>query len=113
MAENREDEDRVIEASPRRRQEARERGQVALSTELVVAVLLAGWLLALTFAGGPLAATLAGGIARTGEKLASFSRVELTSQEAAAQFAALTLPAAKAALFLILPMFALGLLVSY
>jgi flagellar biosynthetic protein FlhB len=113
MAESTEDEDKIIDASPRRRQEARERGQVALSTELVVAGLLAGWLATLTFAGGPMASTLAGGIVRTSEGLASFSHVELTGQEAAAQFALISLPAAKAAMLLILPMFALGLLVSY
>ena len=113
MAEDTDDEDKLIDASPRRRQEARERGQVALSTELVVAALLAGWLGMLTLAGGPLASTLAGGIARTSENLASFSHVELTSQEAAVQFSAVILPAAKAVLLLILPMFALGLLVSY
>jgi flagellar biosynthetic protein FlhB len=113
MAESSDAEDKVIDASPRRRQEAREKGQVALSTELVVAALLAGWLAMLTFAGGPLAATLAGGIVRTAEGLASFSRVELSPQEAAAQFAAVILPAAKAVLLLIVPMFAVGLLVSY
>ncbi|HTF91364.1 MAG TPA: EscU/YscU/HrcU family type III secretion system export apparatus switch protein [Planctomycetota bacterium] len=113
MAETTDDEDKIIDASPRRRQEARERGQVAMSTELTVAALLAGWLACLTFAGGPLAATLAGGIARTAEGLASFSHVDLTAKEAAAQFAALTLPAAKSASLLILPMFALGILVSY
>lgn len=113
MAEDTDDEDKVIDASPRRRQEARERGQVALSTELVVAALLAGWLATLTFAGGPLASTLAGGIVRTSENLASFSQVDLTPQDAAAQFSSVTLPAAQAVLFLILPMFALGLLVTY
>ncbi|HUR27563.1 MAG TPA: EscU/YscU/HrcU family type III secretion system export apparatus switch protein, partial [Planctomycetota bacterium] len=113
MAESESDEDKVIDASPRRRQEARERGQVALSTELVVAALLAGWLATLSFAGGPLAATLAGGITRTSENLASFARVDLTAQEASTQFMLVILPAAKAVLLLIAPMFALGLLVSY
>ena len=95
MAEDTDDEDKVIDASPRRRQEARERGQVALSTELVVAGLLAGWLAMLSFAGGPLAATLAGGITRTSENLASFARVELTAQEAATQFMLVVMPAGK------------------
>ena len=113
MAEDTDDEDKIIDASPRRRQEAREKGQVAMSTELVVAALLAGWLATLTFAGGPLAATLAGGIARTSEGLAAFAHVDLTPQEAAAQFGAAMLPAGKAALSLILPMLALGCLVSY
>ena len=43
MAEDTDDEDKVVDASPRRRQEAREKGQVALSSELVVAALLAGF----------------------------------------------------------------------
>src|SRR5687767_4907125 len=106
MAEGTDDEDKIIDASPRRRQEAHERGQVALSTELTVAALLAGWLAVLSVGGGPLASTLAGGIARSAEGLASFSHVDLTAREATAQFAALSLPAAKSALLLILPMFA-------
>ncbi len=113
MADNSDDEDKVLEASPRRRQEAREKGQVALSTELVVATLLAGWLCMLTFAGGPLAATLAGGIVRTAEGLASFAHVELTPIEAVAQLSAVGLPAAKGVLLLVLPMLALAVLVSY
>jgi flagellar biosynthetic protein FlhB len=113
VAESDDTEDKVIDATPRRRQEARERGQVALSAELVVAVLLAGWLAALAFAGGPVAATLAGGIARTAQSLGGFAYVDLTPQAAAAELAAAALPAAKAVLLLILPMFALGLLISY
>lgn len=113
MAEHEEAEDKVLEASPRRRQEARDRGQVALSTELVVALLMAGWVSALAVAGGPLAASLAGGIARTSETLGSFALVDLTPQDAVAEITAAGLPAARALMFLVLPMLALGLLVSY
>ena len=113
MAEDTDAQDKVVDASPRRRQEAREKGQVALSTELVVAALLAGWLGALSFGGGSLAATLANGIARSADELGAFGRLELTPKDAVTQLFAIGLPAAKAALILILPMFALGLLVTY
>jgi len=113
MAEDTDDEDKVVDASPRRRQEAREKGQVALSSELVVAALLAGWLGALSFAGGPLAATLASGIASSAQGLGAFGKLDLTPGDAATQLAGIAWPAAKATLLLSLPMFALGLLVSY
>ncbi len=113
MAEENDEDAKVLDASPRRRQEAREKGQVALSTEVIVAALLGGWLASFAIAGGPLAATLGNSLARTADGLATFGRVELTPHEAVAQFFAVSLPAAKAVLFLILPLFALGLLVSY
>jgi flagellar biosynthetic protein FlhB len=113
MAEDTDAEDKVVDASPRRRQEAREKGQVAMSTETVVAALLAGWLASLSLAGGPLAATLAGGIAHSVGGLGELARIDLTPTDAATHLASAALPAAKATLLLIAPMFALGLLVSY
>ncbi|HVR85868.1 MAG TPA: EscU/YscU/HrcU family type III secretion system export apparatus switch protein, partial [Planctomycetota bacterium] len=53
MAEERE-EDRTEPATPRRREEARERGQVARSSDLASAVVLLAAVLALRFAGRPL-----------------------------------------------------------
>jgi flagellar biosynthetic protein FlhB len=52
MAEHEEREQKTEEATPRRREEARERGQVALSTELVAALALAGGAAGL-WLGGP------------------------------------------------------------
>jgi len=57
VAEERE-EDRTEPATPRRREEARERGQVALSADLSSAVILLAAVLALRFAGRPLIESL-------------------------------------------------------
>src|SRR5688500_4124724 len=113
MAEDTDPEDKVVDASPRRRQEAREKGQVALSAEIVVAVLLVGWLATLCVGAGPVAASLASGIARTAESLGTAARSDLSPQEAALLLGATAVPVAKAVLVLILPMFALGWLISY
>src|SRR5688500_9928928 len=113
MAEDTDPEDKVVDASPRRRQEAREKGQVALSAAIVVAVLLAGWLAILCTGAGPVAASLASGITRTAEGLGIAARTELTPQSAALLLASTAIPVAKSVLFLILPMFALGWLISY
>lgn len=113
MAEETDEDDKVVDASPRRRQEARERGQVAMSTELVVAALLAGWLAILAFGGGPLSAALAAGIAQSAERLGAFGVMELSPAQAAGDVVNAVLPAARAALLLILPMTAVGFLISY
>ena len=42
------------DATPRRREEARDKGQVPLSTELVAALALLGWLMTLAFGGAAL-----------------------------------------------------------
>src|SRR5262245_57074563 len=64
MAEHDDREQRTEEATPRRREEARERGQVSLSTELVSALGLAAGLGALSVAGAGLARVLGHGIER-------------------------------------------------
>ncbi len=51
--------ERTEQATPRRRQEAREKGQVARSNDLAVAVSLLGTVLLLHFAGGDVLAALA------------------------------------------------------
>jgi flagellar biosynthetic protein FlhB len=59
MAETSDSEQRTEEATPRRREEARERGQVALSSELVAAAGLAAGGIALGVGGGQLARAVA------------------------------------------------------
>lgn len=61
MAEERE-EDRTEPATPRRREEARARGQVARSADFSSAVVLLAGVLALRFAGRPLADGLSGSV---------------------------------------------------
>src|SRR5262247_2412688 len=82
MAEDREQ--RTEEATPRRREEARERGQVALSTELVAALGLAAGAGALSVGGAGLARATAGGIERALQALGSLGTRELDVPESAA-----------------------------
>ena len=69
MAEER-DEERTEPATPRRREEARERGQVARSADLSSAVILLAAVLALRFMGRPLAGTVFASAATVLEGLA-------------------------------------------
>lgn len=57
MADSPDRDQKTEEATPRRRQEGREKGQVAYSTELVSALSLVAWVAALIFGGGFLASS--------------------------------------------------------
>src|SRR5262245_60353964 len=62
MADQADREARTEDPTPKRREDAREGGQVALSTELVTALALLGWLGTIAFAGDALAGSLGGAI---------------------------------------------------
>lgn len=84
MADTPDREQRTEEATPRRREEARERGQVALSTELVSAVGLAGGAGILALGGGDLARAVASGIEDSLRVLGETGRSELDVPHSAA-----------------------------
>lgn len=113
MAENDDRDARTEAATPRRRQDAREKGQVALSVELVAALCLLGWLGMLAFAGDTLAEllgnTLADGLSSIGER----GRVELDSQMSASMLAGLGKSIGGVTLLTVAPLFALGWLAGY
>ncbi len=83
MAEHDDREQRTEEATPRRREEARERGQVALSSELVAGISLAAGLGALFLAGGGLARAVAGQAVASFTTLGALGREELEPLRAA------------------------------
>lgn len=83
MAEHDDREQRTEEATPRRREEARERGQVALSTELVAALGLLSGLGFLALGGAELAQTLGGQIQSACTRLGELGCGELTPEGAA------------------------------
>ncbi len=113
MAEEVDREEKTEEATPRRRDEAREQGQVAISTELGSVAMLAAAILVVVVAGAWMAqgagALVAGSLVDVGQRGAG----ELTITGSSG----LLLDAAQAlgwqALALIVPLFAIGLLVSY
>lgn len=85
MADEDDDPDSKTEdATPRRLQEAREKGQVAFSSELLAATVLAGWLGAFLFLGGAMFRALAGSLRATMETASVRGREELDAQAVAA-----------------------------
>ncbi len=85
MADEDDDPDSKTEdATPRRLAEARERGQVAYSSELLSALVLAGWLGMFLFAGGAMFRALALTLRSVTEIVSLRGREELTVADAAA-----------------------------
>ena len=83
MAETQDKDQRTEEASPRRREEAREKGQVAVSSELVAALGLAAGLGAMVLGGGRLVTSLGALVADTAEALGPLARAELDVERSA------------------------------
>src|SRR5688572_18329430 len=114
MADEDDDKDKRTEsATPRRREEARERGQVPLSGELVASILLAAWLGAITLYGGSLAATLGALVSTSLSELAAYGTRDLSVAESAVLIGRAGWPAAQASMLLIVLMVALGYLLTY
>ena len=113
MAEDKSHGEKTEEATPRRREEARERGQVALSSEATSALLLLGWLGAILLLGGTVARATGGVLAFGLEELGTRGTRELAIQDMAQIVTGSIVPAAKAAALLIVPLFLLGMLASY
>ena len=113
MAEYDDREQRTEEATPRRREEARERGQVALSTELVAALGLVSGLGFLALGGADLARTLGGEIESACARLGDFGRGELTPEGAAAVLWSGLQTAAGALALVVLPTVALTVLAGF
>ena len=85
MADEDDDPDSKTEdATPRRLQEARERGQVIFSSELLAALVLAGWLGLFLFAGGSMFRALALTLRNVIEVIAMRGREDFTVEDVAA-----------------------------
>ena len=84
MAETEDADQRTEQATPRRRSEAREKGQVPLSTELIAALLLIAWCAALVLGGGDLARSIGGALSGSLEHMGALGREELSTPAAAA-----------------------------
>lgn len=106
-------EQRTEEATPRRRDEARERGQVALSTELVAAVGLASGAGVLALAGAQLMHTAGGEIRRAAGSLASLGTQELSVRQSAQILDASISGVFKSLALVVVPTILIGALTSY
>ena len=84
MAEETEKHEKTEDATPRKRQEAREKGQVALSTELLVALGLCVGFAAVAYGGGAIASASGGLIERSLATLAVDATSDLSAERSAA-----------------------------
>jgi flagellar biosynthetic protein FlhB len=101
------------DASPRRLQEAREKGQVAFSSELLAALVLAAWLGAFLFAGGAMFEAFGVALEAVVTDVGSSGRTELSVQDAAAFVQSFARETFLPALTLILLSAAVAALVGY
>lgn len=106
-------ESKTEEATPRRLQEAREKGQVAFSSEILAAVVLAGWLGAFLYVGGSMLEALAAGVHTVVTDVGSKGRGELDAQVAAALIQGFARESFGPALVLILLSVAVAAAVGY
>ncbi len=112
MAEQEQDQ-RTEQATPRRRAQAREEGQVALSSELVVALLALAWLVALAVGGGALARSMGSGIEGGLATLGALGRDTWSVQSIAKLLVDVARNILTPLAALVLPLVLLGFFVSY
>src|SRR5678816_4799123 len=113
MAEEPDKQEKTEDATPRRREESREKGQVALSQEVASALMLLIALIVLLVAGSWFAHGAGTLVVDTLANLASQGREEATEAGAAGWITASAAHMGYAALALIVPLFAVGLLSCY
>lgn len=113
MADEDDKQDKTEDATPRRRQEAREQGQVALSTEVISAAMLCAGLGVLVVAGGALAQTCGGMLASSLDALGDAGRATLDPATTTVLFGDSARTVAVAALAVVAPMWLVALLSGY
>lgn len=113
MADETPKEDRTEEATPRRRQEARAKGQVAMSTELVAALMLLAMAGTLVFAGGALAEATGGTVALALSQAGTLGGRDLSLPDFAELLRSPIEAILPAFLFVILPSIAVGAVTAY
>ena len=113
MADQAPKDERTEDATPRRREEAREKGQVALSSEVLVAAMLVAAFAGLALGGGPLACSWGVMIVDSFRELPALGTDSLELVD----LGALLVEAGNAALlplgFFVAPILAVGLLVGF
>lgn len=105
--------DKTEDATPRKRQDAREQGQVALSSELVSATLLWAGLGILAVGGGALAQACGALVVNSLGEIGTLGRIELDANSGASLFEQCARSMGLSILVVVVPMWAVALLVSY
>jgi flagellar biosynthetic protein FlhB len=113
MAEDVDKQDKTEDATPRRREEARERGQVALSSEVLSAGSLVAGLGALLLAGGLIAASTASAVVDAAHGLGVGPLEDLEVRGATALLQAYARPAGLALAAFVVPMALIVVLSGY
>lgn len=113
MAEEAEKDERTEAATPRRRQEAREKGQVPLSTEWIASLTLLAGFGALAMGGGRLATRVGGLATKTFLELGAVGTTPLDPGRAAELFDSGAGAIGAAAAFVIVPLLVVGLLAGF
>ena len=113
MAENQDGAEKTEEATPRRREQAREQGQVALSTELIASISLLVGLLFLGFGGSYLMETVGNLAVSIIGSAGSNGRVEMTVPLAAKMIKEVITTVGTALAVVLLPVIAIAGLVGY
>ena len=113
MADEPDKQEKTEDATPRRREESREQGQVSLSQEVASASILLGGLIVLLVAGSWFAQGAGSLIVDSLASLPTQGRAELSVPGAAGWITASAAHMGYAALALIVPLFVIGLLACY
>lgn len=106
-------EEKTEEATPRRRQEARDEGQVAMSTELIAAGMLIGIAISMLLGGRVLADVTAGQTRSSLETFGALGRMELSLPDSAAILRETIQRMVPALAVVVLPVVALGAALGY
>ncbi len=113
MADQEEKDQKTEEATPRRLEEARQQGQVALSTELIAAVGLTVGLMSLTFGGDRMMQAIGGTAITTIDLLGDLGTMELSVPVAAVLIEEALTSVLGALALVTLPAIVISLLVGY
>jgi flagellar biosynthetic protein FlhB len=113
VAEDTSKDEKTEDATPKRREDAREEGQVAMSQEFVSALMLAAGIGALLLGGGRIGDTLGSVLRDTLQSLATLGTATLDTPELASLLRETVLDAAGVVVVLFLPVVGVGLVVGY
>lgn len=106
-------EEKTEEATPRRRSEARDEGNVALSTELIAAGMLVAIAIAMLLGGRALAEATAGAVVSSFETSGQLARMDLETDNAAALLRETIERLAPSLAIVVLPVVLFGALLGY
>lgn len=113
MADGPDRDEKTEDATPKRREEARSKGQVAFSSEIVVVAMLATALATLMFLGGDIAGSVGALVQRYVKLMGAVGAEELALEDASAALTDALRSVAPTVMIVVLPMLFVGLLAGF